>query len=122
MDDEILNHFLASVDNKLFTTFNSFFPSPTILCVLPIMPWYDVHYVTSLSREQCDRLGQRITEIHAQKFTSPRLFVGVHFRDASNDRTYVAGKAKINRSTLFILPNHFGLEAQCYHGSDIKLF
>lgn len=57
------------------------------------MPWYEIEHVVPLTREQCDEVAQRITDYHAQKFITPKLFVNVHFRAALDDRTYVAGRA-----------------------------
>ena len=67
------------------------------------MPWYDMDHVTPMTREQCDHLAQRITNIHAQKFTTPKLFVNIHFRYADNDRTFIEGKAVINPSGFMII-------------------
>ncbi len=67
------------------------------------MPWYEIDHVTPLTREQCDRLAQRITDIHAHKFTTPKLFVNIHFRYADNDWTYIGGKAVTNPSSFKII-------------------
>ena len=56
------------------------------------MPWYEIEHVVPLSREQRDKIAQRITDYHAQKFTTLKVFVNVHFRDVLDDETYVAGK------------------------------
>jgi phenylpyruvate tautomerase PptA (4-oxalocrotonate tautomerase family) len=57
------------------------------------MPWYDVEHVFPLTDQQRDAIARRITDIHTQKFTTPKLFVHVQFRDASEDMTYIAGEA-----------------------------
>ena len=46
-----------------------------------------------LTREQCDKFARRITNYHAQTFTTPKLFVNINFRDAFDDWTYIGGKA-----------------------------
>lgn len=67
------------------------------------MPWYDMHHTTLLTREQCDRLAQRITDIHAQKLTTPKLFVNIHFRDADEGWTYIGGKTVIKPSSFMLI-------------------
>lgn len=56
------------------------------------MPWYNIDHVIPLTREQCNKLAQRITDLHAQTFTTPKFFVNVRYRDASDDWAYIAGK------------------------------
>ena len=56
------------------------------------MPLYQIQHSSPLSPDQQDKLAVTITEIHAEKFTTPSLFVNVTFTDTSSQRAYVAGK------------------------------
>ena len=60
------------------------------------MPWYDVEHAIPLTSSQCDALAEKITHLHTHIFLVPALLVNVHFRDASKDNTYVAGKRKLS--------------------------
>ncbi|KAI7089903.1 hypothetical protein KC356_g2065 [Hortaea werneckii] len=56
------------------------------------MPLYEVQHYITLTISQKDELAEAITKIHSTKFTTPRMFVNVHFTDTSSQRTYVGGK------------------------------
>ncbi|KAI0123685.1 hypothetical protein BJ170DRAFT_598888 [Xylariales sp. AK1849] len=60
------------------------------------MPMYEVEHITALTDIQKDALALAITDIHSNKFTTPRLFVNVKFTDASKQDTYVAGKRRLS--------------------------
>lgn len=53
---------------------------------------YEIEHIAPLTQTQKDALALAITEIHSNKFTTPRLFVNVKITDASEQETYVAGK------------------------------
>jgi phenylpyruvate tautomerase PptA (4-oxalocrotonate tautomerase family) len=56
------------------------------------MPEYDVRTIIPLTEQQQDSLAEKITTIHSEKFTAPRLFVNVKFTDISKVPAYVGGK------------------------------
>lgn len=58
------------------------------------MPLYDIQHITPLSDSQRDELASSITEIHSEKFTTPKMFVQVRFSDISSTPAYVGGKRK----------------------------
>ena len=71
------------------------------------MPLYQIQHSSTLSRDQQDKLAAAITEIHAEKFTTPSLFVNVIFTDTSSQHTYVAGKRVCPPSlSLSVLVRH----------------
>lgn len=47
------------------------------------MPLYEFHHIISLTSTQRDALASGVTDIHSQKFSTPRLFVNVSFTDVS---------------------------------------
>lgn len=53
---------------------------------------YDIEHVCPLSSEQKHKFADAITTIHSEKFTTPRLFVNVNFKDISSLETFVGGK------------------------------
>lgn len=66
--------------------------SAICLTLLPKMPVYDIEHIVSLTDGQKDQLADAITKVHSEKFSTPRLFVNVNFKDISSIRTYVGGK------------------------------
>ncbi|KAJ6145266.1 hypothetical protein N7470_009161 [Penicillium chermesinum] len=48
------------------------------------MPLYDVEYVCPLSLSQQEELAQAFTQLHSQRFQTPRVFINVRFTDASS--------------------------------------
>ncbi|KAI7479632.1 hypothetical protein KC351_g7437, partial [Hortaea werneckii] len=56
------------------------------------MPLYEVQHYITLTISQKDELAEAITKIHSTKFSTPRMFVNVHFLDTSSLRTYIGGK------------------------------
>ncbi|PNS15592.1 hypothetical protein CAC42_851 [Sphaceloma murrayae] len=57
------------------------------------MPLYQVHHSHPLSSSQKHDLAQRITNLHAHKFTTPSFFVHVKFiAEDGNDSYFLAGK------------------------------
>ncbi|KAK3092153.1 hypothetical protein LTR53_019745, partial [Teratosphaeriaceae sp. CCFEE 6253] len=58
------------------------------------MPFYEFHHHTDLTVSQKDELADAITTIHSTKFSTPKLFVNVSFRDVSQADTYVGGKRR----------------------------
>lgn len=56
------------------------------------MPLYRVEHSTPLTTSQRDALATAITDIHAVKFTTARMFVNVEFADISAVHSYVGGK------------------------------
>ncbi|ETS73806.1 hypothetical protein PFICI_14752 [Pestalotiopsis fici W106-1] len=67
------------------------------------MPMYEIEHIAPLQSEQKDALALAITEIHSNKFTTPRLFVNVKITDAAKQETYVAGRPRAsNRITAHV--------------------
>lgn len=64
------------------------------------MPAYDIEHICPLSDEQQDYLAEAITMIHSEKFSTPRLFVNVTFKEISTIRTYVGGKRRPNNRII----------------------
>ncbi|RMX74801.1 hypothetical protein D0869_12237 [Hortaea werneckii] len=58
------------------------------------MPLYEVQHYITLTVSQKDELAEAITKIHSTKFSTPRMFVNVHFTATSTLRTYVGGKPR----------------------------
>ena len=58
------------------------------------MPIYEVQHAISLTLSQKDELASAITQIHSQKFTTPKIFVQVYFTDVVNTSTYIGGKRR----------------------------
>ncbi|KAI7169034.1 hypothetical protein KC324_g11426, partial [Hortaea werneckii] len=58
------------------------------------MPLYEVQHYITLTISQKDELAEAITKIHSTKFSTPRMFVNVHFTPTSHLRTYIAGKPR----------------------------
>ncbi|KAI7156059.1 hypothetical protein KC349_g6546 [Hortaea werneckii] len=58
------------------------------------MPLYEVQHYITLTISQKDELAEAITKIHSTKFSTPRMFVNVHFTSTSTLRTYVGGKPR----------------------------
>ncbi|KAI6868473.1 hypothetical protein KC338_g3940 [Hortaea werneckii] len=56
------------------------------------MPLYEVQHYITLTVSQKDELAEAITKIHSTKFSTPRMFVNVHFLDTSTLRTYIGGQ------------------------------
>lgn len=68
------------------------------------MPLYEISHSFPLTRKLKDQLAKQITELHATTFTTPSLFVNVHFKDidATAENYYIAGSTRvggINRIT-----------------------
>ncbi|KAK4995571.1 hypothetical protein LTR66_004647 [Elasticomyces elasticus] len=69
------------------------------------MPLYEVEHVCPLTVSQQDDLAAAITRIHAEKFTTPKLFVNVRFTNVSEQVLYVAGKRRnTNRIIASVRP------------------
>ncbi|KAF2083804.1 hypothetical protein K490DRAFT_69452 [Saccharata proteae CBS 121410] len=67
------------------------------------MPLYTVSYKTPLSEDQRDALAAAITKTHSTLFTTPTLFVNVHFEDVTTgheSKRYVAGKRKTSNNIV----------------------
>jgi phenylpyruvate tautomerase PptA (4-oxalocrotonate tautomerase family) len=58
------------------------------------MPLFEIQHVVPLTDDQKDALAQAITEIHAIKFTTPRVAVNVKYNDVSKVLMYIAGKRR----------------------------
>lgn len=60
------------------------------------MPTYEVHHSIQLTQSQLDTLGDKITTLHATKFSTPRMFVNIHFinrtAEESSRKIYKGGK------------------------------
>ncbi|KAI6900707.1 hypothetical protein KC318_g8331 [Hortaea werneckii] len=58
------------------------------------MPLYEVQHYITLTISQKDELAEAITKIHSTKFSTPRMFVNVHFTSTSTLRSYVGGRPR----------------------------
>ncbi|KAJ5247017.1 hypothetical protein N7468_002000 [Penicillium chermesinum] len=58
------------------------------------MPLYDVEYVCPLSLSQQEELAQAFTQLHSQRFQTPRVFINVRFTDASSQVVFRGGKRR----------------------------
>ena len=56
------------------------------------MPMYEIEHVCPLSPSQQKSIAASIVRIHAEKFTTPSLFVNVRFKDTSAIPLFVAGE------------------------------
>ena len=56
------------------------------------MPLYEVHHASPLTLSQKDALASAITNLHATKFSTPKMFVNVAFSDVSQSDTYIGGE------------------------------
>lgn len=67
------------------------------------MPAYEVEHVYPLTEAQQDQLAEAITNIHAEQFGAPKIFVNVRFTNVENHATYIAGKRrKTNRIFAYV--------------------
>ena len=58
------------------------------------MPLFEIQHVVPLTDAQKDDLAEAITQIHAIKFTTPRVAVNVKYTDVSKVLMYIAGKRR----------------------------
>ena len=58
------------------------------------MPVYHVEHAIPLTISQQDELAEAITKLHSERFSTPRLFVNVHFVDVADAVTYIGGKRR----------------------------
>ncbi|TKA33573.1 hypothetical protein B0A50_00409 [Salinomyces thailandicus] len=58
------------------------------------MPLYEIQHHIPLTVSQKDDLATAITNLHATKFRTPKMFVNVTFTDVSATRTYIGGKPR----------------------------
>ena len=56
------------------------------------MPAYEIEHIDTLTSLQKDKLAKAITEIHSRLFTTPSLFVNVHFVNLDGQDYYVGGR------------------------------
>lgn len=71
------------------------------------MPLYNVEHSFPLNAQQKTDLAERITNLHAQAFTTPSIFVQVSFHqhDASAQNNFLAGKPlkqSLNRIIAYV--------------------
>lgn len=58
------------------------------------MPLYDVEYVCPLTLTQQEQLAQSFTNLHSQRFQTPRFFINVRFTDVSKQVVFRGGKRR----------------------------
>lgn len=83
------------------------------------MPNYEVEHICPLTEGQKDEIASAITDIHAQQFTAPKLFVNVRFTNIKEHTVYVAGKRvrlalhSVSRSAICVtsLPDDEGMSS-----------
>ncbi|KAL1983707.1 hypothetical protein VTN96DRAFT_9963 [Rasamsonia emersonii] len=62
------------------------------------MPLYDVEHVTPLTETQQEQLAIALTDLHVQRFHTPRFFVNVRYTDVSHQVVFRGGiRRKYNR-------------------------
>lgn len=62
------------------------------------MPLYDVEYICPLTPTQQENLAIALTNLHAQRFHTPRCFINVRYTDASNQVVFRGGvRRRYNR-------------------------
>ncbi|QDS73485.1 hypothetical protein FKW77_009168 [Venturia effusa] len=68
------------------------------------MPLYTITHTTPLSSTKKDKLATALTNLHATKFTTPKMFVNIRFVNAEHYRieTYVAGKAMEGKENNYL--------------------
>lgn len=65
------------------------------------MPLYDVEHITPLDLLQQTGLAQALTNLHANRFRTPKCFVNVRYTDASDQVVFRGGRrVKYNRIIL----------------------
>lgn len=65
------------------------------------MPLYDVEHVCALTPGQQEELAKAFTNLHAERFNTPRFFVNVRYTDASQQVVFRGGvRHKYNRVIL----------------------
>ncbi|KIW62000.1 hypothetical protein PV05_02054 [Exophiala xenobiotica] len=65
------------------------------------MPLYDVEHITPLDLLQQTGLAQALTNLHANRFKTPKCFVNVRYTDASDQVVFRGGRrVKYNRIIL----------------------
>ncbi|KAM0716946.1 hypothetical protein Q7P37_006798 [Cladosporium fusiforme] len=64
------------------------------------MPYYEINHSILLTPSQKDDLAAKITQIHSERFSTPRLFVNVKFSDISSTPFYIGGKARTKSHIL----------------------
>jgi phenylpyruvate tautomerase PptA (4-oxalocrotonate tautomerase family) len=67
------------------------------------MPLYEIQHSSPLTRQQKTELASQITHLHATTFTTPSLFVNIHFTDidATEENYFIAGRARTNGCNRF---------------------
>lgn len=79
---------------------------------------YEIEHIAPLTQIQKDALARSITDIHSNKFTTPRLFVNVKITDATHQQTYVAGRPVRYRIRFMTDDAHHDLASiKSYHSS-----
>jgi phenylpyruvate tautomerase PptA (4-oxalocrotonate tautomerase family) len=56
------------------------------------MPLYTVSHAAPLSLGQKEALAEAITNLHADRFKTPRWYINVIFTDASSQTVFVGGR------------------------------
>ncbi|KAJ9498182.1 hypothetical protein H2202_006333 [Exophiala xenobiotica] len=65
------------------------------------MPLYDVEHVTPLNLLQQTGLAQALTNLHATRFKTPKIFVNVRYTDVTNQIVFRGGRrVQYNRIIL----------------------
>ncbi|KAK5049459.1 hypothetical protein LTR84_004388 [Exophiala bonariae] len=65
------------------------------------MPLYDVEHITPLTEAQQASLAQAFTNLHSQRFATPKFFINVRYTDVSAQAVYRGGrKVEYNRVIL----------------------
>lgn len=64
------------------------------------MPYYEINHATLLTASQKDDLAAKITQIHSERFSAPRLFVNIKFTDIASTPFYIGGKAQTKSHIL----------------------
>jgi len=78
------------------------------------MPVYVVSHQFELTENQRSTLAQAITRIHSTIFTTPSLFVNVHFRPTDQFIAYVGGKKRTTNSITGIVRHNNSRTQQQY--------
>jgi phenylpyruvate tautomerase PptA (4-oxalocrotonate tautomerase family) len=62
------------------------------------MPLYDIEHVTPLTDAQQEQLAIALTDLHVQRFKTPRFFINVRYTDVSAQVVFRGGvRRKYNR-------------------------
>jgi len=85
------------------------------------MPLYTVEHIAPLSHGQKDALAAAITRIHAEHFTTPRLFVNVRFGDLTGVDVYIGGRRRGSNRIIGSLRPGPSRTAEDYNALTAKL-